>query len=80
MIVKCGRREFNLGENDEIMYNGVCYQIITKKYSKGFNKYIPKIAKNKAEKMIKDGVLIYDRTETRINMELKYYKINKEFL
>lgn len=57
MIVKCGRDEFELNKEDIIMYNGACYQIITRKKYSGYNFIPPTIAKNKAIKLIKDGLL-----------------------
>ena len=77
MIVKCRRREFVLDETDKIMYNGACYQIITKRYGQGFDQAIPVIAKAKAKKMIKEGSLVLDRVEknTYLKNNLEYYKI-----
>jgi hypothetical protein len=50
LIIKCGRKEFDLNENDEIMYNGACYQIITKKYREGWDELTPRIANAIAKK------------------------------
>ena len=79
MIVKCGRTEFDLNRSDDIMYNGACYQIVTRKNGIGFDSYPPKIAKAKAEKMIKDGDLVFDRLQKSdySNSELAYYKIKE---
>lgn len=73
MRVKCRRREFELGPEDIVMYNGICYQILTKKYSKGWDKLSPVIAKRKAEKMMKDGVLVVAKKAAWT----AYYKIGK---
>ena len=39
--LKVGRNVLNIDENDLILDNGVCYQIITKKIGNGFNKSMP---------------------------------------
>ena len=77
MVVKCGRREFTLDKTDEILYNGACYQIVTQTYNQGFSEYYPIIAKVRAEKMIKDGILILERTEGNDYVKnLEYYRLN----
>lgn len=79
MIVKCGRREFELDENDEILFNGACYVLTTKKYLVGFDMVSPTIAKNKAKKMIKDGDLIFKekRKSHYFDIVNDIYKVNK---
>jgi hypothetical protein len=57
MNIKCGREEFALTEKDIIMYNGACYQLITRKIIKGWSTTSPVLAKAKAVKLIKDGKL-----------------------
>lgn len=57
MIVKCGRVEYELNEKDIVMYNGVCYQIRTRTVGYGYYSRCPIIAKSKAAKFIKDGLL-----------------------
>lgn len=57
MIVKCGKIEYELNGKDIVMYNGACYQIITRKVGYGWNSSSPIIAKSKAIKLIKDGLL-----------------------
>jgi hypothetical protein len=57
--VKAGRHEFELTEKDEIMYNGACYQIITRSVGLGWKSSIPVIAKARAEKLIKEGKLVF---------------------
>ncbi len=74
MLVKCGRDEIDLNENDEIMFNGAWYQIITRKVGFGWNEKTPIIAKAKAEKMIKDGLLVFDHKRIK-SVEVSIYKI-----
>lgn len=57
MKVKCGRREITLTEKDIIMFNGVCYQIITRKIGVRWEATTPIIAKAKAKELIKNGLL-----------------------
>lgn len=71
--VKCGREEVELTENDEIMYNGACYQIVSRG---SFFKPNPILAKSKAEKLIKDGDLVLGREEKRSGMKLEFYIVN----
>jgi hypothetical protein len=75
MLVKCGREEFDLTKDDEIMYNGACYQVITRTSGFGWNKSTPVLAKGKAEKLIKDGLLVFDRDRTSYGITVSIYKI-----
>lgn len=43
--LKVGRNILDIGENDIILDNGSCYQIITKRIGYGFNKTIPVMSK-----------------------------------
>jgi hypothetical protein len=71
VIVKCGRKEYDLNSKDVIMYNGACYQIITREVRNGWFTYPPRIPTAKAIKMIKDGRLKLAKS----NKGLEYYKI-----
>lgn len=74
MIIKCGRKEFDLTTKDQIMYNGHCYQIITRLTSGGWSGHSPIIAKTRAEKLIKDGKLVFShKWENNIHVDI--YKI-----
>jgi hypothetical protein len=81
MIIKCGRREFNLNKDDVIFDNGACYQIKTRTYSEGFFKHYPVIASSKAKKMIKEGNLILVeesfqyKTSDGKEIWYRYYKV-----
>lgn len=80
MLIRCRNRDIFIDSNDEILYNGACYQITTKPYSKNFYDYLPVIALSKAEKLIKEGILVIKRTEKSGfgNSKLVYYKIQEE--
>ena len=74
LLVKCGRCNFELTLEDKIMYNGFCYQIITREIGIGRNTSIPKIPKNKAENLIKEGKLVFSHKEMR-TIEVEIFKI-----
>lgn len=42
--LKVGRNVFDIDDNDLILDNGACYQIITKEIRKGFDRITPKIS------------------------------------
>lgn len=42
--LKVGRNVFDIDNNDLILDNGACYQIITKEIRKGFDRITPKIS------------------------------------
>ena len=57
MIIKCGRREFTVTENDLILDNGACYILITQSYQDGWSKCNPTVAKSTFKKLLKEGKL-----------------------
>lgn len=42
--LKVGRNVFDIDDNDLILDNGACYQIITKVIRKGFDRITPKMS------------------------------------
>ena len=71
--IKCGKIEYDLNENDEILYNSVCYQIITRG-----NASAPSISMIKAKKLIKEGKLIFkEKRDCGLSKELDIYMINE---
>ncbi len=44
--LKVGRNVLDINENDLILDNGACYQIITKRIGFAFNESIPVMSKN----------------------------------
>lgn len=42
--LKVGRNVFDIDDNDLILDNGACYQIITKEIRKGFDRTTPKMS------------------------------------
>ena len=79
MELKCGRETFNLNEKDVIMYNGACYQLITRKVDVGWKQSTPVVAKAKAKKLIKDGLLTSAVLENAPykGEDIEYYMIAK---
>lgn len=55
MIIKCGRRTFEVTSKDRILDNGTCYILITQKYFKDWSYINPHIAKTTFEKMFREG-------------------------
>ena len=52
--MKIGRYEFDINENDVIMDNGSCYQLITRKAGHGFEKTAPIISRTLFNKLLKE--------------------------
>jgi len=81
--LKVGRGIFNIDENDIIMDNGACYQLITKEIGHGWNKYPPRVSK----KMFKDlktvgFIFTNDKLDKyakeRYSVKVTLYKFNIE--
>ena len=58
MIIKCGRREFEVTREDRILDNGSCYQLITQTYIEGFSKQYPIVSKTMFKNLFKNGEII----------------------
>lgn len=82
MIIKCGRKKIEVDEEDWALWNGGCYQIMTKRVPCGGwgGSMNPSIAKAKARKMIKNGEMfeIFPENPPYKNSNFKYYKFKKE--
>lgn len=82
MLIKIERREFDITNEDIIMDNGACYQLITKKYTKGWCQYYPIVSKTQFNKLIKENKLVLtneylDYTDsTGKEHYRRYYKFN----
>ena len=77
MLIKAGRKEYDLTKDDNIMYNGSCYQIITRLTENGWDGRTPVIAKARAEKLIKEGKLVFSHYSKGI-IKTDIYKIAEE--
>ena len=69
--LKVGRNILKINENDVIMDNGACYQIITKQIGYGWNASIPKMSKKLFTDLLKAN-LIYTNGEL-MNLANKEY-------
>ena len=49
--LKIGRRTYMITENDRILFNGNCYQLVTQDYHSGWYKVTPVLAKNKSSEV-----------------------------
>lgn len=61
MLVKCGRKEYEVGKKDYILGNGACYQLILHKdIEKPLHLRIssPKVSKKTFNKLLKDNKII----------------------
>lgn len=69
--IKCNRNEYNLNEKDLIMFNGACYQIISRTNDNGSTPIVSKIL---AKKLITAGSLRI-RKELQKDIYCTYYSI-----
>lgn len=69
--LKVGRNILNINENDLILDNGACYQIVTQKIGYGFDKRTPLMSK-KLFNDLKKCELIFTNEKLRIAAINKY--------
>ncbi len=85
-ILKINRKEFDINENDVALFNGVCWQLITRKIPNGWNYYYPQISVTLCKKLLKKDVLYMVKKEKEYitqggqQMGLYYYKFNMDNL
>lgn len=53
MKIKINRREYEITADDKFLDNGACVQLITQSYSKGFDKFTPRLSKSLYDKLKK---------------------------
>lgn len=84
MIIKCGRKEYEVNEHDILLFNGSCWQLITKKERKGYGFATPVVSKTLCNKLLKENKIYMFRkekeyvTENGKQMGLYYYRFAKE--
>lgn len=71
MELKVGRRIIDIDENDYILDNGACYQIITKKIGSGFNQISPLMSK-KLFNELKKLEFIFTSDGLKLQAEKRY--------
>lgn len=69
--LKVGRKILDISENDLILDNGACYQIVTQTIGSGFNKACPRMSK-KLFNDLKNTELIFTSEELRQAAIKKY--------
>lgn len=71
MIVKCGRKEYEVGAKDYIMNNGSCYQLMLNEDTG----VPPRVAKTTFNTLLKQGKIVQGETiESRFGVVCTYYK------
>ena len=80
MRVKVQKREIEVTNGDRVLFNGACYIMQDSEYFDGWYRCNPTLAKVKAQKMIKEGVLVYvgKRNYNRSNNQYDLYRFNTE--
>ena len=84
MKIKCGRKEFEVNENDVLLFNGACWMLITKKIQKGYGFVVPTVSKTVCNKLLKKNEIYLFRREKEYvtsdgrQMGLYYYRFKKE--
>lgn len=76
--IKMNRKTYNITDADRIMFNGVCYILVTQKVLCGYSKCNPTVPKKHAEKWIKDGALVKCGTCKYTYDEYPLYRFMKE--
>lgn len=69
--LKVGRKILDISENDLILDNGACYQIVTQRIGNGFDKVCPRMSK-KLFNDLKNTELIFTSEELRQAAIKKY--------
>lgn len=84
MKLKCGRNEFEVNENDVLLFNGCCWMLITKKIQSGYGLTTPVVSKTLCNKLLKENKIYMFRKESEYitkdgrQMGLYYYRFAKE--
>ena len=76
MKIKFGRNVLEISARDAVLFNGACYQIVTKEVGGGWHGYPPIVSKKQAQEFIKKGILKTD-AETE-ELKEKHYRNCKE--
>ena len=72
--LKIGRKTYTITENDRILFNGNCYQLVTQSYRSVWFESTPVLAKTKAEKYIKQGYLVEGSKTQSHGILMIYYR------
>lgn len=72
--LKIGRNTYTITENDRILFNGNCYQLVTQSVCSGRYDTSPKLAKTKVVKYIKQGFLVEGSKTQSYGVPMIYYR------
>lgn len=72
--LKLGRRNYTITENDRVLFNGNCYQLVTQVSRSDWYDSTPILAKTKAEKYIKQGYLVEGSKTQSHGIPMIYYR------
>lgn len=72
--LKIGCNVYMITENDRILFNGNCYQLVTQNTCSGWYDTSPKLAKTKAVKNIKQGYLVEGSKTQSYGVPMIYYR------
>lgn len=84
MLIRIERIEFNITNDDIIMDNSACYQLITQTYRKGWHDLYPIMSKTQFNKLLKENKLVlfkekFDYYDSQNKAHyMRYYKFNVE--
>ena len=84
MKIKCGRKEFEVNENDVLLFNGACWQLLTKEVRRGYDFITPTVSTTLCNKLLKEKKIYMFRREREYitsdgkQMGLYYYRFAKE--
>lgn len=84
--LKIGRIVYDINEKDVVLFNGVCWMLLTRYIRNGWYEYNPTMSKTLCNKFAKKNILVLFKKEREYvtqngqKMGLYYYKFNMEKL
>ena len=84
--LKVGREIYNINKNDIVLFNGACWQLITRKVFRDWHEYSPTMSKTLCKKLLNKNVLVLTKKEGEYKtasgeqMGLYYYKFDMDKL
>ena len=80
--LKVGREIYDINKNDIVLFNGACWQLITRKVFRDWYEYSPTMSKTLCKKLLNKNVLVLTKKEGEYQtasgeqMGLYYYKFD----
>lgn len=84
--LKVGREIYDINKDDIVLFNGACWQLITRKVFNGWHEYSPTMSKTLCKKLLNKNILVLIKKEAEYvtasgeQMGLYYYKFDIERL